>query len=224
MEDARDAAIEGRLRPLAAFGVYDGELSRSGQIAEELQNIDHRAVVERNVARIAFARWKGLRPATVRILRLQNHVDGPEECGLVARFVRRLEGSHQEPCLTQCRPVVERAAQILGVARVALGRRIDVFRPTSRRRLVAQHVVHRASTCGAAVPVVRLLGVIGPGEIVTAGERSPGDYSQHAQQQPRPARNGRCHRYPSPQRNRGEPVSVDDILRQEPLFCQRISS
>ena len=163
-EDAGDSRREGPIGGLAARAIDEPEAIGPRHVADELQEVDHRVVVECDIAGVPRAGRVRLRPSAVRVLRGQQVVERPDEGVAASGPAGGDERPRQEPHLTDGRPVVEGAAEAGPVAPVRRRGRVNVLGPVPALRLVRQDILRQPGRLVAAVPG------IGPG-----GERFPGE-------------------------------------------------
>lgn len=115
--DAGDAFVERGLRPLLQRVIGKGEVVVAlGEIVEDLQDVDHGIVIQRDGLVIAALDGVVLRPAAVRILRGENVVETLHERGFHILAFRGGEDAGEELDLLGRRAVVKGAAVVPGIA------------------------------------------------------------------------------------------------------------
>src|SRR4051794_15451397 len=87
LEQAGNARIKRPRRRGTSRLTHEREVIRSGHLAEEIHEVDHRVVVERDVFRVALRRER-LRPTAVRILRGEDVIDSLQHGGTAGWGVR----------------------------------------------------------------------------------------------------------------------------------------
>lgn len=115
--DAGDAFVESGLRPLLQRGIGESEVVVAlREVVEDLQDVDHGVVIERDGLVVAALDGVVLRPAAVRILRGENVVEPLRQRGLHVLALRGGEDTGEELDLLGRGAVVKGAAVVPSVA------------------------------------------------------------------------------------------------------------
>ena len=118
-QNALDAPLESAPGRRAAIGVDESKVVRAGDISQELEDVDHRPVVEGDVPVVTWGAGRVVlgKPA-VRILSSQSQVEPFEEGIAIAQARRSPETRGQEPKLAEGRTVVESPCDLRAIALV----------------------------------------------------------------------------------------------------------
>lgn len=168
--DVGDAFVERDPRPLLQRGIGEGEVVVAlGEVVEDLQDVHHGIVIERDGLVVAALDGVILRPAAVRILRGENVVEALHQRGLDVLALRGGEDTGEELDVLGGGAVVKGAAVVPGVAflrgpvRAGLARAfrvIDRLGPTAGGCLVADDDFGELLVLRAGKPLRRRVVVV----------------------------------------------------------------
>ena len=159
LQDAGDAAVEGLAAGFPDLGVDEAVACVSADFADEFQDAHHGAVIEGDAVVVALAEREELRPAAVRVLRLEHVGEAAVEGAAVGLGLRRVDHARHEAEFVDGALVVERRLELGPVARVRLAHRVGVLRPAAGVGLIGQDDVSHLHGFGGGEPGVGLAEV-----------------------------------------------------------------